>query len=44
MDCHRVHLQSDSRAPTGRLPEERWKDIEDFARQITAENKKEEQD
>ena len=27
-----------------RLPEERWKDIEDFARQITAENKKEEQD
>ena len=27
-----------------RLPEERWKDIEDFARQITAESKKEEQD
>ena len=27
-----------------RLPEERWKDIEDFARQITAENVKEEQD
>ena len=27
-----------------RLPEERWKDIEDFARQITEENKKEEQD
>ena len=27
-----------------RLPEERWKDIEDFARQITAENKNEEQD
>lgn len=27
-----------------RLPEERWKDIEDFARQITAENTKEEQD
>ena len=27
-----------------RLPEERWKDIEDFARQITAENKKEEHD
>lgn len=27
-----------------RLPEERWADIEDFARQITAENKKEEQD
>ena len=27
-----------------RLPEERWKDIEDFARQIIAENKKEEQD
>lgn len=27
-----------------RLPEERWKDIEDFAQQITAENKKEEQD
>ena len=26
------------------LPEERWKDIEDFAQQITAENKKEEQD
>ena len=27
-----------------RLPEERWSDIEDFARQITAENVKEEQD
>lgn len=27
-----------------RLPQELWKDIEDFARQITAENKKEEQD
>ena len=27
-----------------RLPEERWKDIEDFAQQIAAENKKEEQD
>lgn len=27
-----------------RLPEERWKDVEDFAQQITAENKKEEQD
>lgn len=27
-----------------RLPEERWADIEDFARQITAENAKEEQD
>lgn len=27
-----------------RLPEERWADIEDFARQITAESKKEEQD
>lgn len=27
-----------------RLPEERWKDIEDFAQQITAGNKKEEQD
>ena len=27
-----------------RLPEERWADIEDFARQITAENVKEEQD
>ncbi len=27
-----------------RLPEELWKDVEDFARQITAENKKEEQD
>ena len=27
-----------------RLPEERWEDIEDFARQITAESKKEEQD
>lgn len=27
-----------------RLPEERWSDIEDFARQITAENAKEEQD
>lgn len=27
-----------------RLPKERWKDIEDFAQQITAENKKEEQD
>ena len=27
-----------------RLPEERWADIEDFARKITAENKKEEQD
>ena len=26
-----------------RLPEERWADIEDFARQITAENAKEEQ-
>lgn len=26
-----------------RLPEERWKDVEDFAQQITAENKKEEQ-
>ena len=26
-----------------RLPEERWKDIEDFAQQITSENKKEEQ-
>lgn len=26
------------------LPEERWADIEDFARQITAENTKEEQD
>ena len=27
-----------------RLPEEHWADIEDFARQITAERKKEEQD
>lgn len=27
-----------------RLPKERWKDIEDFAQQITAENEKEEQD
>ena len=27
-----------------RLPEEHWDDIEDFARQITAERKKEEQD
>ena len=27
-----------------RLPEEHWADIEDFARQITAENAKEEQD
>ena len=27
-----------------RLPEERWADIEDFARQITAENTTEEQD
>lgn len=27
-----------------RLPEERWKDIEDFAQQIAAENAKEEQD
>lgn len=27
-----------------RLPEERWADIEDFARQVTAESKKEEQD
>lgn len=27
-----------------RLPEERWSDIESFAQQITAENKKEEQD
>ena len=27
-----------------RLPEERWADIEDFARQITAESKKAEQD
>ena len=27
-----------------RLPEEHWADIEDFARQITAESKKEEQD
>ena len=27
-----------------RLPEERWSDIEDFAQQISAENKKEEQD
>lgn len=27
-----------------RLPEERWKDIEDFAQQIAAENEKEEQD
>ena len=27
-----------------RLPEELWKDVEDFAQQITAENKKEEQD
>ena len=27
-----------------RLPEEHWADIEDFARKITAENKKEEQD
>lgn len=27
-----------------RLPQELWKDIEDFAQQITAENKKEEQD
>ena len=27
-----------------RLPEERWADIEDFARQITAENKKADQD
>lgn len=44
MDCHRVQLQSGSRAPTGRLPEERWADIEDFARQITAENNEEEQD
>lgn len=27
-----------------RLPEERWADIEDFARQVTAESKNEEQD
>ena len=27
-----------------RLPEERWADIEDFARQVTAERNKEEQD
>lgn len=27
-----------------RLPEERWADIEGFARQVTAESKKEEQD
>ena len=27
-----------------RLPEEHWADIEDFARQVTAESKKEEQD
>ena len=27
-----------------RLPEEHWADIEDFARQVTAERKKEEQD
>ena len=27
-----------------RLPEERWSDIEDFARQITAENKEADQD
>lgn len=27
-----------------RLPEARWKDVEDFAQQITAENKKEELD
>lgn len=27
-----------------RLPEERWADIESFAQQITAENRKEEQD
>lgn len=27
-----------------RLPQELWKDIEDFAQQITAENEKEEQD
>lgn len=27
-----------------RLPEERWKDVEDFAQQIAAENAKEEQD
>ena len=27
-----------------RLPEERWADIEDFARQITAENKEADQD
>lgn len=27
-----------------RLPEDRWADIEDFARQVTAESKKEEQD
>lgn len=27
-----------------RLPEELWKDVEDFAQQITAENKEEEQD
>ena len=30
--------------PLSRLPKERWKDIEDFAQQITAENAKEEQD
>ena len=27
-----------------RMPEERWADIEDFARKITAENTKDEQD
>lgn len=31
-------------ALAARLPEEHWADIEDFARQITAESKKEEQD
>ena len=33
-----------AKAALARLPEERWADIEDFARQITAENVKEEQD
>ena len=44
MQCEDDNFRRRFLLALARLPEERWADIEDFARQITAESKKEEQD
>ena len=44
MQCEDDNFRRRFLLALSRLPEERWKDIEDFARQITAENTKEDQD